>query len=170
MCTCTCVCMQEREKTKSVQVAGWELSELSCDAGACTRCCCSMFWGACDWWVCMLACVCWVALACACTLTGCGKHSEGRRRLRAFVWLCPRRLCPARSSLAQGRVASPSLLHLCLCHLTLPLPKLGARPLFFSATGPWAGFQQPRPAQCWEGEEWAGVGLLWTERGREWTE
>lgn len=39
----------------------------------------------------------------------------------------------------------------CLCHFSSLLPKLVTRQLAFSAVGPWAGSQQPRPVL--EGEK-----------------
>ena len=59
VCVHKCVCIQGR--TTRVQVAGWELSGGFCDAGACVCCPCCMFCGACDWWVCTMAGVCWGA-------------------------------------------------------------------------------------------------------------
>lgn len=102
--------------------------------------------------------VCCVAQASVCTL-GHGKHSEGSRRWQAFVSLCPGSFCPAHSSPAQGRVASPSLpcIRVRLCHLILPLP-MQCRPLVFSATGPWADLQQCRPTQRCERENGPGWG------------
>lgn len=46
---------------------------------------------------------------------------------------------------------SPFPLCPCLCHFSSLLPKLVTRQLFFSAVGPWAGSQQPRPVL--EGEK-----------------
>lgn len=107
-------------------------------------CCC-----VCDLWFCTLACVCWVAQACVCTL-GCGKQTEGTW---PFVWLCPRGLCSAASSPAKGSLPPhPSLVSLPLPPHPAP-PYSRARPLVFSAAGPWAGLQQP----C-EGENGAGRG------------
>lgn len=87
---------------------------------------------------------------------GCGKHSEGRRRLWALAgYVLGASVLHQQPSPREGGLPVPPL-HPCLCHLTLPLPMHWFFPL-----GPWASLQQPHPAQCWEGERmgWGGAAV-----------